>query len=209
MTSLNGKRKHMDSRLTISRNGTWAMLRGLRSILALLCIVLAVGSAVAQTPALGAKAPDFTLDTPTGNSVSLAKERAKGTTVLVLLRGFPGYQCPYCVKQVQDFVEHSTDFADKKVNVLLVYPGPPADLDQHAKEFLEKQSDLPPNIKLVTDPDYKMTNLYGLRWDAPHETAYPSTFILDKSGNILFEKISHTHGDRTSAEEVLAQLKTN
>ena len=167
------------------------------------------GTAVAQTPAVGAKAPDFTRDTPTGNSVSLAKERAKGTTVLVLLRGFPGYQCPYCVKQVHDFVEHSADFASKKVNLLLVYPGPPADLDQHAKEFLAKQSDLPPNIKLVIDPDYKMTNLYGLRWDAPHETAYPSTFILDKNGNILFEKISHSHGDRTSAEDILGQLKAN
>jgi peroxiredoxin len=113
------------------------------------------------------------------------------------------------VKQVHDFVEHSADLAAEKANVLLVYPGPPADLDQHAKEFLTKQADLPPNIRLVIDPDYKMTNLYGLRWDAPHETAYPSTFILDKHGTILFERVSHTHGDRTSAEDVLGRLKTN
>jgi len=209
MTILKGERKHADSRINNSRSETWETLRSLRNVLTLVCVVLAIGTAVAQTPAVGAKAPDFTLDTPTGNSVGLAKERAKGTTVLVLLRGFPGYQCPYCVKQVHDFVEHSADFAGKKVNVLLVYPGPPADLDQHAKEFLAKQSDLPPNIKLVIDPDYKMTSLYGLRWDAPHETAYPSTFILDKNGNILFEKISHSHGDRTSAEDILGQLKAN
>jgi len=209
MKCSNREGKHADSRIVVSRDETRAMLRGLRDALTLLCIVLAVGTAVAQTPAVGAKAPDFTLDTPTGDSVSLAEERAKGTTVLVLLRGFPGYQCPYCVRQVHDFVEHSADFADKKVNVLLVYPGPPAELDQHAKEFLAKQPGLPPNIKLVIDPDYKMTNLYGLRWDAPQETAYPATFILDKSGNILFEKISHSHGDRTSAGDILAQLKSN
>jgi peroxiredoxin len=107
---------------------------------------------------------------------------------------------------VHDFVEHSADFAARKANVVLVYPGPPADLDQHAKEFLAKQADLPSNIKLVVDPDYKMTNLYGLRWDAPHETAYPSTFILDASGTILFEKISHSHGDRTSADDILTRL---
>ncbi len=53
-----------------------------------------------------------------------------------------------------------------------------------------KQADLPANIVLVTEPDYKITNLYGLRWDAPQETAYPSTFILDKKGMVLFEKIS-------------------
>ena len=159
-----------------------------------------------QVPATGAQAPNFTLLTPTGHPVSLASETKKGTTVLVVLRGFPGYQCPYCVRQVRDFVDHAPDFAAKHVNVLLVYPGPPADLDQHAKEFLAKQADLPQNIQLVTDPDYKMTNQYGLRWDAPHETAYPSTFILDGRGKILFEKISHSHGDRTTAEEVLAQI---
>ena len=144
--------------------------------------------APAQTPATEAKAPDFTLQTPTGRPVTLSCELAKGTTVLVLLRGFPGYQCPYCVKQVHDFVEHSAEFAARKINVLLVYPGPPADLDQHAREFLAKQADLPANIKLVIDPDYSMTNLYELRWDAPHNTADPSTFILDANGSILFEK---------------------
>ena len=197
------------NRVNLSFHDLLPSLRTLRHLLALAIIIAGFGLAAAQTPAVGAKAPDFTLQTPTGNAVDLAKERAKGTTVLVLLRGFPGYQCPYCVKQVHDFVEHSADFATKKVNVVLVYPGPPADLDQHAKDFLAKQADLPANIKLLIDPDYKMTNLYGLRWDAPHETAYPSTFILDASGKILFEKISHSHGDRTSADDILAQLKAN
>ena len=179
----------------------------LRCFFAVAYMSAAIGVAPAQTPATGAKAPDFTLQTPTGKSVDLAKDRAKGTTVLVLLRGYPGYQCPYCVRQVHDFMEHSAEFAAKNVNILLVYPGPPADLDQHAKEFLAKQADLPADIQLVVDPDYTMTNLYGLRWNAPHETAYPSTFILDANGTILFEKISHSHGDRTSAEDVLRQLK--
>jgi thioredoxin-dependent peroxiredoxin len=154
----------------------------LRNFIALWLGVLAAVSAAAQTPAIGSKAPDFTLSTPTGTSVRLAAETAKATTVLVVLRGFPGYQCPYCEKQVHDFIGHSLDFAARNANVLFIYPGPPADLDPHAKEFLAKQANLPTNMKLVVDPDYKMTNLYGLRWDAPNETAYPSTFILDRHG---------------------------
>ena len=125
---------------------------------------------------------------------------------MVVLRGFPGYQCPYCVKQVHDFAEHSSEFAAKNVNVLFVYPGPPAELDQRAKEFLEKESEMPANIQLVVDPDYKVTNLYGLRWNAPNETAYPSTFLLGTDRTVLFEKVSHGHGDRVTAEEVLAQI---
>jgi peroxiredoxin Q/BCP len=162
--------------------------------------------AFAQTPAVGAKAHDFSLTTITGTSVRLAKQQDGHSLVLVVLRGYPGYQCPFCQKQVHDFVEHAGDFAAKKATVLLVYPGPPADLDQRAKEFLAKEADMPSNIVLVTDPDYKVTNLYGLRWDAPHETAYPSTFVLDRNGRILFEKISHSHSDRLSAQDALDHL---
>jgi len=169
-------------------------------------VVLSGATGSAETPKVGDKAPAFSLSTPSGTSIQLANQQSKGPVVLVILRGFPGYQCPYCQKQVHDFVEHASEFAAKNLSVLLVYPGPPADLDQHAKEFLAKQSGLPSNIVLVVDPEYKVTNLYGLRWDAPHETAYPSTFILDKEGEILFEKISHSHGDRVSAQEVLDRV---
>jgi peroxiredoxin len=161
---------------------------------------------IAQTPAVGAKAPDFTLSTPTGKSVQMSKEIQGHGLVLVVLRGFPGYQCPFCVKQVHDFIDHAADFQAKNTRVLLVYPGPPGELDDHAKDFLAKQAELPANIVLVTDPDYKVTNLYGLRWDIPHETAYPSTFVLDKKGIISFEKISHSHGDRLSAQDALDNL---
>jgi peroxiredoxin len=179
------------------------------SVLAIGCSLFFAVTAFGQTPAVGAKAPDFTLSTPTGKAVTLSTEEGKHSLVLVILRGFPGYQCPYCVKQVHDFADHASDFQAKNTKVLLVYPGPPADLDQHAKEFLEKQAELPSNVVLVTDPDYKVTNLYGLRWDAPHETAYPSTFVLDKKGMVVFEKISHSHGDRLSAQDALDHLSAN
>jgi peroxiredoxin len=175
-------------------------------ILILLSTLFFGAPGFAATPAIGAKAPDFALSTPTGKAVRMSKERQGHELVLVVLRGFPGYQCPYCVRQVHDFIEHASDFAAKNTRVLLVYPGPQANLDQQAKEFLEKQAELPSNIVLVTDPDYAVTNMYGLRWDAPHETAYPSTFILDKKGTIVFEKISHSHGDRLSAQDAVEHL---
>ena len=179
------------------------------SVIAIACSLFFAVSAFGQTPAVGDKAPDFTLSTPTGKNVTLSTEQMGHNLVLVILRGFPGYQCPYCVKQVHDFIEHASDFAAKNTRVVLVYPGPPADLDQHAKEFLEKQANLPSNVVLLTDPDYKVTNLYSLRWDAPHETSYPSTFVLDGKSMVVFEKISHTHDDRLSAQDALAHISAN
>jgi peroxiredoxin len=183
--------------------------RAPRLLLFLMCAVFMGTLAHAQTPAVGAKAPDFGLLTPTGTAIQLSKELRGHSLVLVVLRGYPGYQCPYCQKQAHDFIEHASAFKAKSSTILLVYPGPPAALDQHAKEFLATQAQLPANVILVADPDYKVTNLYSLRWDAPNETAYPSTFVLKKDRTIVFENISHAHGDRVSAEDALDHLPQN
>lgn len=184
--------------------------RMLRPIVAIAFAIILTGASVAaaQTPSLGTKAPGFSAMTPGGQMVKLSDLNRKSKVVLVILRGYPGYQCPYCVRQVHDFTAHAAAFRAAHASVLLVYPGPPASLDAHAKEFLAlQQAELPADITLVTDPDYTVTNRYGLRWDAPGETAYPSTFILDQSGTVLFEKVSRAHGDRTTAEEILGDLK--
>ena len=179
-----------------------------RSITASIVLFLSLLSlaANAQAPAVGTKAPEFSLPTPDGTPVRLSQLTKNGTVVLVVLRGYPGYQCPYCTKQVHDFLQNAEQFRAASAEVLLVYPGPPADLDQHAREFLVKQNPLPPSIHLVIDPDYTFTNQYGLRWDAPHETAYPSTFLIDRQNQIFFRKVSKAHGDRTTAAEILAEL---
>lgn len=178
----------------------------IRLFLALIILVTLPSFTVAETPDVGSKAPDFTLSTPEGVPVRLSDLTAKGRVVLIALRGYPGYQCPYCQRQAHDFQVKADKFAAQGVQLLLVYPGPPDSLDKRAQEFLAKVGTLPANFHLVIDPDYKFTNQYGLRWDAPHETAYPSTFVLDQHGIILSRKISHTHGDRTSADDVLADL---
>jgi peroxiredoxin len=89
--------------------------------------------------------------------------------------------------------------------VVLVYPGPPQDLGAKANEFLADKK-LPENFDLVLDQGYEFTNMYGLRWDAPHETAYPSTFLIDRQGVIFFSKIVKEHGGRTTAAEILDAL---
>ena len=59
----------------------------------------------------------------------------------------------------------------------------------------------------MLDPGYAFTNLYGLRWDAPKETAYPATFVLDRGGVVRFANVSRSHGGRTPVAEVLSALK--
>jgi len=157
-------------------------------------------------PKVGDKAPDFALKTLDEQVVHLSDLTAKSNVVLIVLRGWPGYQCPLCTRQVRDYIDSSSGFEKLKARVVMVYPGPADELQAHAKEFLENKQ-WPKDFIYLTDPDYTMVNAYGLRWNAPRETAYPATFVLDRRGNILSAKISHSHGDRTKAADILDELK--
>lgn len=89
--------------------------------------------------------------------------------------------------------------------MLLIYPGPAKELDQRAQEFL-KGTTLPALFTLLLDPDDEFTNAYGLRWNTPRETAYPSTFVIDTASKVHYAKVSRTHGGRAEVTEVLKSL---
>jgi peroxiredoxin len=158
-------------------------------------------------PKVGEKAPDFSLDSVRDTTVKLSSLNEKGKVVLVVLRGYPGYQCPICSRQVGELLKHSDDLAKTGAQVVFVYPGPSGLLKQRAKEFIADRT-LPKHFHMLLDPEYKFTNAYGLRWDAPRETAYPSTFVIARGGKVQYVKISKSHGGRAPVKEVLESLKT-
>jgi len=160
----------------------------------------------AAAPKVGDKAPDFTLKTLDDQTVRLSDLTATGKVVLVVLRGWPGYQCPLCTRQVEDYIASASGFATSKARVVMVYPGPADELKAHATEFLQSKQ-WPKEFVYVTDPAFSMVSAYGLRWDAPGETSYPSTFVLERKGVVRFAKISHSHGDRTKADDILEVIK--
>jgi len=165
-----------------------------------------IARAADDPPKVGDAAKDFALPSLSGETVRLSELTMKGPVVLVVLRGFPGYQCPICNQQVGQFLQHADKFEKAGAQLVFVYPGAgkEKDLTLRANEFV-KDRRLPAHVQLLTDPDYKLTNAYHLRWDAPRETAYPSTFVI-RDGKIAFAKISRTHGGRATPEEVLTDL---
>ena len=151
---------------------------------------------------IGKQAPEFTLKTVFNKKIKLSDFQNNKNVVLVVLRGWPGYQCPICTKQVGSLISAETDFQKNNAAVIMIYPGPSENLKNYAAEFAESFH-FPENYYFLLDPDYNMIHKYNLRWDAPKETAYPSTFVIDKNGTIQFSKISKTHGGRASIEEIL------
>lgn len=159
----------------------------------------------AKPPVVGGTAPEFALAGLDGKVVKLGELLKDGSVSLVVLRGFPGYQCPLCTKQVGELLASADEFAESKATVVLIYPGSAKGLNTQAKEFIGSR-EFPANVRFLLDPDYKLTNAYGLRWDAPNETAYPSSFVIDRDGKIAFAKISRSHGGRVAAKDLLKAL---
>lgn len=209
-----GTRSSAVSFLALGSLGTALWTRA-ASLAATVTLTLAVSTAYAASlqdntvapPAVGDSAPAINLSTPGGETVSLAEVLEEQKAVVIFLRGFPGYQCPLCSRQIREFIAKAEEFEKAGASLVLVYPGPGPEelLQQKAAQFLEGV-ELPSGIHLVVDPDYTVVNQWRLRWDEPRETAYPSTFVIDREGKIVFAKISQTHGDRSSAAAVLEAL---
>ena len=164
-----------------------------------------LAAAGSRPPAVGEKAMDFALQTLHGDTFRLSRQLTEGPVVVLVLRGWPGYQCPICTRLVGQFLARGGDLNAAGAQVVLIYPGPAERLGDHAREFSHEMM-FPPHFTFVTDPDYVFTQDYGLRWEVPRETAYPSTFVIDREGIVRFAKISHTHGDRADIADVLAAL---
>jgi thioredoxin-dependent peroxiredoxin len=177
-------------------------------------VVIAVGtlqvSGADKAPAVGDPAKDFELEILSatgGETVKLSKLTANGPVVLVVMRGYPGYQCPICTQQFGDLLGKANSFKKAGARVVCVYPGPSDKLRENAAQFV-RGKDYPEHFRILLDPDYKFTNLYGLRWNARNETAYPSTFVVDRAGKITFAKVSTTHGGRAKTDDILNALET-
>ncbi|RYG38445.1 peroxiredoxin family protein [bacterium] len=169
-------------------------------------LILATSPEPTKPPAVGDKAPAFDVRTLDRKQVRLAPLLKQGPVVLVMLRGFPGYQCPICTRQVGELFAQSEEFAKRKATVVLVYPGPSAELEKRAGEFVSGK-EIPASFRFTIDPDFEFAKSYGLRWDANGETAYPSTFVVGLDGRVTYAKISQSHGDRAPIKAVLAALE--
>ena len=99
---------------------------------------------------VGDPAPDFALQSTRGE-ISLSKLRESGSVLLVF---YPGDDTPVCTKQLCDYRDNLSVFADLGVRVVAINP---QGLESHER-FAEKY-DLP--FPLASDPDKSVCRAYG------------------------------------------------
>lgn len=68
-------------------------------------VVASMRSGVVEPPKVGERAPAIELKTPGGTSVMLSGLVKDGPAVVLASRGWPGYQCLLCTRQVREYLE--------------------------------------------------------------------------------------------------------
>jgi thioredoxin-dependent peroxiredoxin len=146
------------------------------------------------TPSEGSSAPDFTLPSQEGSSVSLKDYRGKW----VVLYFYPKDQTPGCSREAHNFQVDQPKYAERSAVVLGVSLD---SVDSH-KKFCAKEG---LNFKLLADTDHKVTDSYGsltnfglVKFAARH------TFLIDPSGKVA--KAYTSVDPLKHSAEVLAEL---
>ena len=126
----------------------------------------------------GDPAPDFTLDSDTGEQVSLSDLR--GRKVIVYF--YPAAMTPGCTKQACDFTDSLESLRGSGYEVLGVSPDQPAKLAK-----FRDRDDL--TLTLLSDPDKTVMKSYGAFGEKKLygklvEGVIRSTFVVDEEGRI-------------------------
>jgi peroxiredoxin Q/BCP len=128
--------------------------------------------------AAGDPAPDFTLPTDDGSTVSLADSRGRRTIVYF----YPAAMTPGCTTQACDFTDSLSSLQAQGYGVLGVSPDSPAKL----AKFREKDG---LTITLLSDADRSVMKAYGAfgekkLYGKTVEGVLRSTFVVDEDGRI-------------------------
>ena len=133
---------------------------------------------MSQGPAVGDKAPDFTMPTDGGGNVSLSELKGKP----VVLYFYPKDDTPGCTKEAIAFSEQLKDF-DKAGAVIV---GTSADPVAKHDKFKAKHC---LNIMLASDEDTKVCEAYGVwveknMYGKKYMGIERATYLIDPKGKV-------------------------
>jgi peroxiredoxin len=143
-----------------------------------------------------------------GQEVDLASFRGRSNVVLVVVKGLPkfpgGKFCPGCLAQVNSLTANDEAFKARGATILVVFPGPKDALPQFLADAKVDGTAGNPKVPfaLLLDTDLSAVKALGIVGDL----ARPSTYVLDKKGNVVFAFVGETTTDRPSVQALLTQL---
>jgi peroxiredoxin len=146
-------------------------------------------------PAVGAAAPEFTLDATDGSRVSLAAFRGKSN---VLLAFFPLAFTSTCTAELCAFTDDFDVFAGQDVVVIPISVDAVPSLKAFKTQYAMK-------VELASDFKREASRAYGTLMEHTFfsNRAY---FLIDKQGILRWSYVEDTPGTRRENAEILAEI---
>lgn len=168
----------------------------------------------------GDAAPNFTLENPLGDPVTLYEELAEGPAVLIFYRGA---WCPFCNIQLRGCQKLLPEIERYGGRLIAISPqSPDRSLTQSEKEQL--------TFPVLSDQDGRVAESYGLLFELPDYLiqTYASTlkldlaeyngterwvlpvtatYIIDKTGRIRHAYVDTDFMERMEPEDIVRRLK--
>ncbi|HTB11815.1 MAG TPA: peroxiredoxin [Bryobacteraceae bacterium] len=161
--------------------------------LAIPALAIVIAARAADVPAEGSKAPDFTLQSQEGKTVSLKDFHGQW----VVLYFYPKDMTKGCTIEAHNFERDQAQYTAKKAAIV----GVSADnIDSH-QQFCTKES---LTFKLLADPEKKVIAAYGSTMAQNPNFAARNTFLIDPSGVIRKVYVNVNPNEHSAA--VLADL---
>jgi peroxiredoxin len=162
---------------------------------------------------IGEKIPDITLSDVSGKKVNLLELASQKPSVMVFYRG--GW-CPYCNLHLSELQGIESDIIKAGYQIIAISPDSPESLQASVSK-----NNL--NYVLLSDNQTQASRAFGVAFQAPERYAemlgkasgeqnrntlpVPAVFVVNASGEILFEYINPDYKKRLKGSLLLAVLK--
>lgn len=162
----------------------------MRSLARNLFLLIVAAFILNITPALAGKAPQFSLP---GDSKKIQLKNYQGRVVYV---DFWASWCVPCRRSFSWMNKMQSLHGDEKFSIIAI------NLDEShgaASEFLQK---IPANFDIAYDPSGRTAEAYQLK-------AMPTSFLINKNGELVHQNIGFRSEDKTELEAKIKQLLGN
>ncbi|HMI68001.1 MAG TPA: peroxiredoxin-like family protein [Cyclobacteriaceae bacterium] len=192
----------------------------MKSYLLLLIAILCSLQVLAQTGLeKGVTAPAFTAKDNSGKTVDLKKLLQSHKAVVLFF--YRGQWCPYCNKYISQLQDSMLLFTAKDAYVVGVTP----ETDENISKTIEKTH---ASFSIIHDEGYKIMQAYRVNYTVDDATMskmnkygidleknngskdnvlpVPATYVIDRSGKIVFVQFDKDFRNRASVSSLLEKL---
>jgi antitoxin component YwqK of YwqJK toxin-antitoxin module/peroxiredoxin len=138
-----------------------------------------------------------------GGVVDLAQYRGKQKVMIVVLRGFLGEVCCYCIAQTKALAQSRERLQQLGIEVLVIYPGAKENEASFEQAYKMTFNEGGPPYRVFYDPDLELVTKLGIEGDL----ASPSTIIVDEQGLIRFFYKGEHRADRPAAKKLVEVIE--